>query len=317
MHRLLLIPLAASPLPSWDLNGFRIARAVDEADGLQWLTSERFDVVVLVARKGAQGVPALCARLEEAGGVDPFPLVVAAEGGDLAVNPAFESHAFDTFIDLAWPAALIEQCLMLAVSRVRSGRGVVALQQQVLAAVRQEVATLRDLSIRDELTGLYNVRHFRDVLAHEHQRCERHGGSYGIVLFDLDNLRQLNNGWGHHVGTKALVRLGQVLANGIRKSDYAFRVGGDEFVSLLIEADRESARLFAERICAAVRESDLLEDDVHIPLATSAGIAAFPSDGRTSDEVVKRADMALYRAKALGRNQAVCSGAELRIERTA
>jgi diguanylate cyclase (GGDEF)-like protein len=317
MHRLLLIPLAGSTLPSWELRGFRIARAVDEADGLQWLTSQRFDLVVIVARRGAHLVPGLCARLEEAGGIDPVPRVLAAGPAEVALPDAFTGHTFDGFVDLAWPTGLIEQCLSLAVARVRSGRGVAAFQHQVLSELRQELATLRDLSIRDELTGLYNVRHFREVLAHEHQRCARHERSYGVVLFDLDNLRQLNNGWGHDVGTRALIRLAEVLDTCTRKSDYAFRVGGDEFVSLLIESDRDSARHFAERICAAVRQCDLLESGVRIPLATSAGVAAFPVDGRTSEEIVHNADVALYRAKALGRNQTVCCSKEPRGERSA
>ena len=317
MHRLLLIPLVGSPLPSWSLRGFRIDRAVDEADAVRWLSSQRFDLVVLVGRRANRGIAELCARLQSVCGANPLATVLAAESGDPAIVDAFGDHTFDAFVDLAWPDVLIERCLSLALTQVRSGRGVAEFQRQILTEVRQELATLRDLSIRDELTGLYNVRHFREVLAHEHQRCARHGRSYGIVLFDLDNLRQLNNGWGHDVGTRALVRLGTVLATGTRKSDYAFRVGGDEFVSLLIESDRESASHFAERICAAVRQCDLLENGVRIPLATSAGVAAFPVDGRTPEEVVLNADVALYKAKALGRNQTVCCSKELRNERSA
>ncbi len=317
MHRLLLIPLEGSPLPSWSLRGFRIESAIDAEDAVRRLSSQRFDLVVMIARGAAGGLPGLGARMQAACGANPPARVLAAQSGDSVAADGFEACDVDAFIDLTWPTALIEQCLSLAVAQVRSGRGVVAFQQHILTEVKQELAILRDLSIRDELTGLYNVRHFREVLAHEHQRCARHGRSYGVVLFDLDNLRQLNNGWGHDVGTRALVRLGTVLASCTRKSDYAFRIGGDEFVALLIESNRESASHFAERICAAVRQCELLQNGVRIPLATSAGVAAFPVDGRTSEEVVQNADVALYKAKALGRNQTVCCSKELRTERSA
>ena len=96
--------------------------------------------------------PELCSQLEAACGQDLIPLLLAAPARQVFPSEPLESLAFDAFIDLSWEPSLIEQCLSLVVARVRAGRGVAAIQHQVLGAVRKEVARLKDLTLRDELT---------------------------------------------------------------------------------------------------------------------------------------------------------------------
>jgi diguanylate cyclase (GGDEF)-like protein len=303
--RVLLIPFEGSELPDWQLEGFDLKRAPDQAIGIEWLMTQSYDAAVVVVTHHQVGATELCARIEASSGQDMVPLLLAADGRHRATSEPLEALAFDAFIDLSWDAKLVEQCLSLVIARVRSGRGVVAIQHQVLWAVRREVARLKDLSLRDELTGLYNLRYFREVLGREHQRCARHHRSYAVVCFDLDNLRELNNRHGHPVGTRALERIGLTLTSTTRESDYAFRIGGDEFAALLVETTHQAALAYAERICHAFQRCVLTEGGERITLSTSAGVASYPEDGETVDQVLGCADAQLYRAKALGRGRAV------------
>jgi diguanylate cyclase (GGDEF)-like protein len=310
--RILLIPLEGSDLPTWSLRGFTLEAASDESDGLSRLMGQPFDAAVLVATKGRSRAPELCAQLESACGQDLIPLLLAAPARQVLPTEPLESLAFDAFIDLTWEAALVEQCLSLVIARVRAGRGVAAIQHQVLGAVRKEVARLKDLTLRDELTGLYNLRFFHEVLTREHQRCQRYCRPYAVVYFDLDNLRDINNRHGHAAGTRALERIGLTLASTTRDSDYAFRIGGDEFATLLAECNRASALIYAERICSALRGCVLVEEGARIPITTSAGVAAFPDDGDSLETVLSIADALLFRAKSLGRDRAVTRQANAR-----
>lgn len=310
MLHLLLIPLGDSPLPKWTLPNFHVERASSADAALRSLNNGHCDVVVVVARHGSSGVQELCANIEAACGADVVPLALAADSRDQSTHACLETLQFDGLIDLQWDELLIEQCLNLVVARVKSGRGVAAIQQQVLRAVRQEVAELKHLSVRDETTGLFNVRHYRDVIEREHKRCERHRRSYAIAAFDLDNLRAINNQYGHAAGTRALSRVGMALAATTRDADYSFRVGGDEFVSLLVESSADAAKTHAERICQALRRCVLTEASDRIPLSTSVGVAVYPDDGSTVEEVQKAADAALYAAKSQGRDRVVVHAAK-------
>jgi diguanylate cyclase (GGDEF)-like protein len=310
MLRTLVIPLAPCALPSWSGPGFQFHCASDCADGIQWLAQEPCDLVLLVAQGAAAGTAQACARVEAALGADVVPLVLAAPGSDLEATRALEALPFDAFVDLGWPVTLVQRVLMLAVQRVRAGRGVAEIQHQVLRAVREEVAQLKDHSLRDELTGLFNLRSFREVVGREHAHAQRRGRGYALVCFDLDDLRQLNTVHGHAVGTRALHRFGLSLQTLTPPSDYTFRVGGDEFVTLLLDADRASAQRYAERVCKALRLCVVEVEQGHAELSVSAGVAVFPRDGEGVEAVLARADAALLQAKALGRGRVMlCEGA--------
>lgn len=306
MLRVLFIPLADCELPrNLSLPRFHCEYAATTEAGIEWLSATPCDVIVVVARGTSAGASEVCAAIEATCGADVVPLLLAVDSRDSAARSCFESLPFDALVDLNWDEALIDQCIAHTVARVKTGRGVAAIQQQVLRAVRTEVAELKNLSIRDEITGLYNSRHFRETIEREHKRCVRHDHSYAVVAFDLDNLREINNRYGHPTGSRALARMGMTLAAVTRDSDGSFRVGGDEFMTVLVEADRAAAKAHAERVCSALRRCVLMEGNEQVALTTSVGVAVFPEDGLTVDDVLAAADQALYRAKALGKNQVV------------
>lgn len=317
MLRIQLIPLARDVvLPGWTVSGFRFDAAQGPEEGLARLREQSCDAVLVVAGDSVLAAGALLTRLQAQLEPDSVPLLLAVDGARLPPEEPIDLLGCDAVLDLRWSGALLAQALALGIARVRSGRAVAAIQRQVLGAVHREVLLLRDLSIRDGLTGLYNFRFFRELLSREHDRCRRYGHPYAVVCFDLDHLRELNNRFGHELGTQALSRVAHTLAAAARSTDYTFRIGGDEFATLLLECNRAFALQYAERVCAAVRACDFADGEVRIPLSVSAGVAAFPQDGNTFETVLRRADAVLYRAKHLGRDRAMASGEGAMVEST-
>jgi diguanylate cyclase (GGDEF)-like protein len=167
--------------------------------------------------------------------------------------------------------------------------------------------TLKELTIRDGLTGLYNHRHFQETLAAEILRSKRYAKNFSLVFLDVDFFKQYNDTHGHLHGDAILVALSKLLIAGIRKSDVAVRYGGEEFVLLLPETSKEHAFALAGTIREKIAAHPFpgRETQPHGMITVSMGIAAFPEDGSDSSTLLHRADEALYQAKNGGRNR-VC-----------
>ncbi|MHB8411849.1 MAG: sensor domain-containing diguanylate cyclase [Candidatus Acidiferrales bacterium] len=157
---------------------------------------------------------------------------------------------------------------------------------------------LRQQAAKDPLTGLANYRHLIEVINGEIKRSERTAREFAILFLDLDGLKQINDRFGHVVGSQALCRLADVLGNSSRDIDTAARFGGDEFAVVLPETGAEPASLVGRRIC------DGLANDGREPkLSVSIGIAVYPKNGETIDTLVGAADAALYAMKAKTRER--------------
>ena len=155
---------------------------------------------------------------------------------------------------------------------------------------------LRHQADSDSLTGLANHRRLFEVLQSEICRSKRTGREFSLLLLDLDELKKINDRFGHLTGDRSLCRLGQILRDCSRSVDTAARHGGDEFALVLPETDWASATLVARRIC------DLLERDAEKPaLSVSVGLASFPKDAATIGTLLYAADKALYEMKAAQR----------------
>jgi len=151
---------------------------------------------------------------------------------------------------------------------------------------------VRNLAVRDPLTGLSNYRHLLDVLESEVQRSLRTGRPFAVLLLDLDGLKTINDRYGHLVGSRALCRLANILRVHCRAMDTAARYGGDEFAVVLPETTREAAEQVAQRI------RKRLAADAELPVVSvSMGTAVFPQDGDTIEKLLSAADRALYRMK--------------------
>lgn len=166
--------------------------------------------------------------------------------------------------------------------------------------------TLRSQSIRDPLTGLFNRRYMEETMLREERRAVRQGESIGIIMFDIDRFKTINDTYGHVVGDEFLKQLAQVVLRHTRDGDITCRYGGEEFVAILPGASAESTRERAEQVRESVAKLVPQFRDWELPRITlSLGVAAFPLHGATWQEVLQQADRALYRAKQAGRNRVV------------
>lgn len=158
---------------------------------------------------------------------------------------------------------------------------------------------LERLALTDGLTGLWNRRYFDRVLAHEWVRSKRYRVPMSLVLLDVDHFKRLNDRFGHDVGDRVLATLGRLLSEQIRSADVIARYGGEEFAMILPETGEQAAHMLAERCRQAVAKYPW----AHRPVTVSVGVASLePGTATTASELVRRADQALYTAKAHGRN---------------
>ncbi len=161
---------------------------------------------------------------------------------------------------------------------------------------------LREMSLTDELTEVGNRRNFDMRMREEINRSTRFGHAFSLLLLDIDAFKRFNDEFGHPQGDAALRSLGTLMRSMSREGDVPCRVGGEEFAFILPETAKTDAMTFAERIRRGV-ESSIQAPDGARPLTVSIGLAAFPDDGKTPEDILKASDEALYESKRAGRNR--------------
>lgn len=190
-------------------------------------------------------------------------------------------------------------------------RGIEALRRQSQERIDLErerdklIETLREQSTTDFLTGLPNRRAFFEAAQAELARAQRHGFGLVLLMMDIDHFKRVNDTLGHTAGDVALVALAGVLQQGMRQGDLAARLGGEEFVALLSHCTPQAGLLFAERLREAIQAEaiDVGAGQASVHLTVSIGLADSVTHGHDLDELLARADEALYRAKGAGRNR--------------
>ncbi|HEX5467198.1 MAG TPA: EAL domain-containing protein [Candidatus Limnocylindrales bacterium] len=174
-----------------------------------------------------------------------------------------------------------------------------------LAKSRHELAALYEVARRDALidplTGLGNHRAFQETLGRELEDARRHRYPVALLLLDLDDFKQVNDRSGHASGDAVLSRFGSLLTGGVRRTDAAFRIGGDEFAVVMPHADADAATLVARRLLGTALEPAAGTAGRWAPISFSAGLAAAPEHGTVAGELSARADAALYWGKRHGR----------------
>ncbi|GJQ59056.1 MAG: diguanylate cyclase [Candidatus Scalindua sp. AMX11] len=177
--------------------------------------------------------------------------------------------------------------------------------------IKEQNALLKETSLRDELTGLYNRRYMNEILEKEFSRAIRYKTDLSCLLLDIDFFKNINDTYGHTFGDVVLRGISDCLRNNIRMTDVSFRYGGEEFMILLFNTGIEGAGIVAEKIRSTC-ESTIHQDDTNSKTITiSIGVASVkqhqPADGK---ELIVFADRALYRAKEEGRNRISIYGEE-------
>jgi len=172
-----------------------------------------------------------------------------------------------------------------------------------LMEIEQLHEELREQAIRDPLTGLYNRRYMQDVFKQEFSRARRENYPVSIIMLDMDELKLLNDTHGHHIGDQALQTLAIQLQSATRKEDIVCRYGGDEFIIILSKTFPKDAAKRVDEWRESLDNHPLeMEGENNITVKFTAGIASFPAHGTSLEEIVNYADVALYRAKARGKN---------------
>jgi len=166
--------------------------------------------------------------------------------------------------------------------------------------------TLRTQSVRDPLTALFNRRYLEVSLERELLRASRRGLPLAVLMLDIDHFKRFNDSYGHEAGDALLAQFAEVLKRAIRAEDIACRYGGEEFTVVLLDADDSGALQRAENIRAAVAGMSVVHHQQQLAHVTvSIGVALFPRDARSPDDLLRRADAALYAAKNAGRDRVV------------
>jgi diguanylate cyclase (GGDEF)-like protein len=160
-------------------------------------------------------------------------------------------------------------------------------------------------AMRDPLTALYNRRQLEESLHREVLRARRVGAPVGVMAIDVDHFKRVNDTLGHEVGDSALRGIAEVLAACVREEDIACRAGGEEFVVILPGTGKTALRSRAETVRRTIEEASITAGEGTLKLTVSIGLASFPSYGDSGQAVLRAADVALYKAKAAGRNRVI------------
>jgi diguanylate cyclase (GGDEF)-like protein len=252
--------------------GYRVEAAADGAEGLRVLTDTRPDLILLdVVMPGLDGWETL-ERIRGSSGVPVIMLTSRDEEVDLVrgLRAGADDYLGKPF------------------------------RQDELEARIEAVLRRSGQARRDALTGLPNRRSFDEYIDALLNRPRSLDEPVGLVLFDLDDFKQINDIHGHLAGDRVLQEVARVALREVRLDEDLFRVGGEEFAIVVI-GDSEDAALVAKRVRRAVADQRRTPNKTTL----SAGVASFPSDGQTKDELIHCADLALYAAKREGKNRVI------------
>ncbi|MCK5245853.1 sensor domain-containing diguanylate cyclase, partial [Candidatus Bipolaricaulota bacterium] len=172
-----------------------------------------------------------------------------------------------------------------------------------ISHLKREEAELLRMATHDPLTGLHNRREFNAIFERHLSRVRRYGNSGALLWMDLDGFKQINDSLGHNAGDELLSSIAHRMRATVRDSDVLARLGGDEFAVLYPNVDEAQAKLAAERLLEAIRKHTVVIEGQILRSTSSMGVVLFPEHGNSASELFLKADMAMYRAKASGRNR--------------
>jgi diguanylate cyclase (GGDEF)-like protein len=213
--------------------------------------------------------------------------------------------AIPSLQDMQWGAlsALLVMMSALSVAISASQESNLRKIEGQARALREAEERMREMSLHDPLTGLFNRRYLDEMLEREFSRCDRNREPIGVVMIDVDLFKEVNDTKGHMAGDRILRQTAALIHGLIRNADIACRYGGDEFLLVMPQADHRTALMRAQLIRKRIAEAN--------EVTVSAGVASYGLHGKTAADVLGAADAALYEAKRLGRDRVISAGAQV------
>jgi diguanylate cyclase (GGDEF)-like protein len=162
---------------------------------------------------------------------------------------------------------------------------------------------VKELAIRDGLTGLYNHRHFQEMLSYTIVHSDRYSAQASLLMIDVDDLKVINDTYGHQAGDTVLSSIGNILSETLRKVDIPARYGGDEFAVILPNTNKTGSIAVAEKIRSRLKRVSLRSDSRELQVTFSIGIATYPQCAASKELLIEKTDRALYESKNNGKNK--------------
>jgi diguanylate cyclase (GGDEF)-like protein len=289
--------------------GFSVVSVESGEEALEIFRIDQEHLVITDIRMGGMSGVQL---LEEVKKLDEDAMVIiitshaSLDSAVATLRAGAYDYIFKPFEDLDLITEVVNRA-MDKIALLHENRTLVENLEQSNLRMEETNETLRELAIRDGLTGLFNHRHFKDVLDREVTRASRYERPMCLLMLDVDHFKDYNDTNGHPAGDEVLKTLSGIITTRLRDVDISARYGGEEFAILLPETDMSAGKVLAEEIRAQVESHGFDGQDTQ-PLGTvsvSIGVAEYPRDSEDASSLLKKADEALYRAKSEGRNRVV------------
>lgn len=188
-------------------------------------------------------------------------------------------------------------------SRITEIRNLIVYFNKLLSTMQNYSSKLEQMSTYDPLTGLYNRRKFNEFVDHEVDRYYRHQNPFSVLMIDMDNFKHINDTFGHPIGDLVIKKFSKLITRELRRTDIIARLGGDEFGVLLPETEHAKALDVAEKLCARIAEQEIRMPVGRLKITASIGLITFPDTVNQRERIDGAIDIAMYKAKKLGRNR--------------
>ncbi len=275
---------------------YEVMVSLDGEGALEIAQEDDIDLILLDIMMPEMDGYEVCNRLKEKEKTKHIPIIfLTAKSDEDSIEKAYDVGGTDYVTKPFRPKELL--------ARVKKELTI----QKLIQDLKETQKELQELSVTDPMTKLYNRRYFSTLSLELMKLTKRNNHELSLIMLDIDKFKNVNDTYGHDVGDEVIIDLARTLANEKRKSDFAFRIGGEEFVLLLPNTSPDGAELLAQKIRKITESSAVnLNDNQQLKYTISLGVSIFNIDNDTDlQSVLKRADEALYEAKETGRNK-VC-----------
>lgn len=286
--------------------GYDVTQAASAEEALQAFRRGGYGLVITDIRMGGMSGVEL---LKEIKAIDPVVHVIimtsyASIDSAIAV---LKAGAYDYLIKPFEDLELVISAAKRAMQSVRlimEKEVLVQTLKQKNAELERANERLKEIAVRDGLTGLFNHRYFQEILAKEVSRAARHERDLSLLFLDVDDFKKYNDTYGHQIGDTLLKQLSQIIMGAMREGDLVARYGGEEFVVILPETDKVYAIQVAEKLLKLVEDHPFRGEESQPTgkVTISLGVSSWGEDCRTAANLIQSADQALYLAKGDGKN---------------